>query len=393
MADALAPSEPPREEAHRLYRMDVSYFSGKLEAYLQYKEIPFRRVEATQTVLRRVILPNTGLMKVPVLHTPDGLWLQDTTPIVDFLERRHPEGAVLPPDPEQAFFARLLEDYADEWLWRPALHYRWSFDPDRRILGERIAREVVDLPLPWRLRARAVARRQRRVYVRGDGVRPATREHVEGIYLDTLRRLEDVLVERPFLLGERPCLADFGFFASMFRHFSLDPTPARIMRDVAPRVYAWVARLWAARWPEHKADWPVGIPAAWGPILDDVATGYLPYLFANAVAWAEGQRRFDWEVQGVRYRATPVVQYRVWCRERLQDHYAALPEDGQRRVRARLEMLGAFAPLFAGGRIPSRLHDDGEPPVCRRADPRRLGRLAGWRGSTTWNRPGAFAGR
>ena len=29
-----------------------------------------------------------------------------------------------------AFFCRLLEDYADEGLWRPALYYRWAFAKD-----------------------------------------------------------------------------------------------------------------------------------------------------------------------------------------------------------------------------------------------------------------------
>ena len=34
-----------RNPGYRVYLMDVSYFSGKLEAYLRYKEIPFERVE------------------------------------------------------------------------------------------------------------------------------------------------------------------------------------------------------------------------------------------------------------------------------------------------------------------------------------------------------------
>jgi len=378
-------------EAYDLYGMDVSYFTGKLEAYLRYKAIPYRRIEARTRVMQKVLAPNAGIAKVPVLHAPTGEWLQDTTPIIDWLEARHPEGSVIPHDPEQAFFCRLVEDYADEWMWRPALHYRWSYRADARALGGRIAREVADVPLPAWAKARIVALRQRREYVRGDGVRAETRAHVEGIYLDTLRRLEELLSHQPFLLGDRPSLADFGFFGSMFRHFSLDPTPGRIMRDTAPRVFGWVARLWASRWDEVKGDWPVAgaIPDAWGPILDDVGTGYLPYLHANAVAWTQGKKRFDWSVQGVRYRQTPVVRYRVWCRERLQQHFDALPEEAKARVRARLEAHAAWAPLWQDGTIASRLHDGGTPPVCRRPDPKQRARLAR-RGSTSWNLPGTF---
>jgi glutathione S-transferase len=366
--------------------MDVSYFSGKLEAYLRYKEIPFRPIEATMATLRREVAPHSEVVKVPVVRTPQGEWLQDTTPVIELLETRHPEGRVFPGDPEQAFFARLLEDYADEWLWRPALHYRWSFEPDASLLGGRIARELVDdVPAPAWLRTRMVRRRQYAIYVRGDGVTAETRAHVESIYRSTLDRLEAVLAERPFLLGGRPCLADFGFFASMFRHFALDPTPSRIMRERSPRTWAWVARLWAARRSEMRDPWaPDGtLPDAWRPLLEDAATGYLPYLHANAVAWREGRRRFDWAVQGTRYRGTPVVQYRVWCRERLQQHFDALPPETRARVEARLRDLGGWEPLQADGRIPSRLHEGGEPPFCR-PPARPPGRFAG---TTAWNLP------
>jgi len=156
-AEAVDNAEAP----YSVYRLDVSYFSGKLEAYLQYKEIPFRRIEATNRVMREELIPNAGIAKVPIVRTPDGRWLQDSTPIIDFLDSRHLRGAVIPTDPEQAFFSRLLEDYADEWLWRPALHYRWSFRPDARLLGRRIAEDIVDdLPVPKALAARAIARRQ-----------------------------------------------------------------------------------------------------------------------------------------------------------------------------------------------------------------------------------------
>jgi len=373
-----------------VYRLDVSYFSGKLEAYLQYKEIPFRRIEATMSRLQHEVAPHSDVLKVPIVRTPRGEWLQDSTPIIELLEERHPEGRVLPDDPEQAFWTRLLEDYADEWLWRPALHYRWSFDDDRRLMGRRIAREMVDdVPLPLAVRGWIVRRRQHRMYVRGDGVTAETRAHVEGIYRKTLERLEAIFRQQPFLLGGRPCLADFGFFASMFRHFALDPTPARIMRERAPRTWAWVARLWAARHSELAEERPApgGVPEGWLPLLEDAATGYLPYLRDNAVAWREGRRRFDWSVQGVRYRQTPVVQYRVWCRERLQDHLEALPADAHALVEARLRALGGWEPLQAGGRIASRLHDAGPPPFCR-----GTGRSARrFTVTTAWNLPGARA--
>jgi len=336
--------------------MDVSYFSGKLEAYLRYKGIPYERVEVGWRRLETEIRAATGAAQVPALRFADGTWMTDSTPTIEWLERHAPRPAIVPADPLQAFFVRLLEDYADEWLWRPALHYRWSFAPDRRLLGERIAREVLyDVPGPVWVKAWVVRRRQQRRYVRNDGVTPETRPHVEHVYLDTLARLDAIFAVQPFLLGERPCLADFGFFASMFRHFALDPTPSRLMRERAPQVWAWVARLWAARADAvHGAFTAPGtLPAGWNALLDDVGTAYLPYLAENAAAWAAGASRFEHAVQGVTYRALRPHRYRVWCRERLQHAFDSLPAAVQAPVEERLAAHGCWEPLWRHGRIAS----------------------------------------
>ena len=73
-----------------VYLADVSYFSGKMEAYLRYKEIPYERRLATSKMMREEVLPATGLMKVPVIRLPDGRWLKDTTPMIDWFESQQP---------------------------------------------------------------------------------------------------------------------------------------------------------------------------------------------------------------------------------------------------------------------------------------------------------------
>ena len=68
----------------------------------------------------------------------------------------------------ESFFSRLAEDYADEWMWRPAMHYRWNNAADRHLLSTRLAEEVLRLPLPLVLRRYWIAWRQTRLFVRGD---------------------------------------------------------------------------------------------------------------------------------------------------------------------------------------------------------------------------------
>jgi hypothetical protein len=59
-------------EFYRAYVLDVSYFSGKLEAYLRYEEIPFERVEPTWRQLQWKLLRHTGIARVPLVRTPEG---------------------------------------------------------------------------------------------------------------------------------------------------------------------------------------------------------------------------------------------------------------------------------------------------------------------------------
>ncbi|GAG27361.1 unnamed protein product, partial [marine sediment metagenome] len=229
----------------KLHGPEPSYFTGKLEAVIRFMELPYQRIAmAPMGDVARA----TGVAQVPGLLLADDRWLTDTTPIIAWLDQRYPDFAVIPRDPVVAFFSRLLEDYADEWLWRTAMHYRWDYplgaEHMSRVLVDEITRGV---KLPRFIKRHLVVSRQRALFTKGDGVSPATWNHVEKIYLDTLKHLEGILKTRPYLLGTRPSLVDFGFFGPSFRHFAQDPVSGRIMRETAPAVYEWTARVWNAR--------------------------------------------------------------------------------------------------------------------------------------------------
>ena len=331
----------------RVYGSELSYYTGKLEAYLRYKRIPHERIAMTTRHFRVTVPRATGAAQMPAVALPDGRWMTDTTPIIDWCETEWPEPPVLPADPVQAFVSRLLEDYADEWLWRPAMHYRWSYDADARRASAHLAAEVLaDVPAPRWVRRVGIRRRQYRRFVRDDGVTPHTRAQVEGVYLRTLAHLDAIVSARPFLLGDVPTLADFGFFGSMFRHFASDPTPAAIMRERAPAVAAWVQRVWTARAGEAPGVLASGVPDDWGPLLDDIGASYLPYLCANAEAWKAGRRRFDVALDGATYERLPTSRYRVWCLERLRSHADGLPAPAREAGRAVLQRHACWEPLW-----------------------------------------------
>lgn len=323
---------------------ELSYFTGKLEAVIRYMELPYQRVDKGPM---GEMAATTGTAQVPGLKLADDRWMTDTTPITAWLDERYPEASVIPREPVTAFFSRLLEDYADEWLWRPAMHYRWDYAEGAALQSRVLANEVGrDIPLPGFVKRYLIRNRQRKYFTRGDGVTPETWDHVEKIYLDTLIHFDKILQTRPYLLGTRPSLADFGFFGPMFRHFAMDPTSARIMRETAPSVFEWVARMWNARKSVMSGELMEHVPDDWGPILDSIGSAYLPYLCANAEAWKAERSHFDVDIEGAPYRHIRTAPYRVWCLEELRRHFDVLSEPHQHEVRDRLEAHGCWVPMW-----------------------------------------------
>jgi len=331
-----------------LYGSTISYFTGKLEAALRYKEIDYR-LEPMRSRAQRGLIPRaTGVFQMPALQLGDGRWLTDSTLILQWLDQAYPQYPLLPQDPVLRFVSLLLEDYADEWLWRPAMHYRWHYAPDAAGLSRHISQELLsDMPGPLWLKQFFVRQRQRRLFTVGDGVSADTQAHVEGIYLNTLAALEAMFANRPFMLGARPTLVDIGFFGPMFRHFSQDPTAAALMQERAPHTQAWVARIWASRGSQLEGDLAPILPQDFAPLLRDAGQAYLPFLIANAQAVALGHKRFDVTLQGCAYRQVRTSRYRLLCLEMLQHHFAAASASQRVDLDAILADSGISAALRA----------------------------------------------
>jgi hypothetical protein len=118
----------------------------------------------------------------------------------------------------------------------------------------------------------------------------------------------------------------------MFRHFFSDPTPAKLMRERAPRTLAWVTRLWALT-PSQFADRPAieSVPEAVTGLLKLSTTSHLPYYAANAKAVAEGLHDVTFMDFGATF-TVPASPYRAWCLSELQSEFSALSPEHQSDV-------------------------------------------------------------
>lgn len=348
-----------------VYGSKISYFTGKLEGYLRYKEIPYQFRSMTTEYFNRIVPEKTGAQQMPAVEFADGRWATDTTPLIEWFEEQHADSPVVPADPVQAFICYLIEDYADEWLWRPAMHFRWSYLRDRQLLSTCIVDELFqEVKGPVWLKRRMISRRQKSNFVDKDGVTASTREHVQQAYLSVLEILETIFRDRPFIFGERPTLADFGMFGPMFRHFSQDPTPAEIMRETAPAVFEWVARLWNAKSSQLDGELVSELPADILPLLEELGATHLHNLAANAAAWREGASQYEVTVQGTHYQGLPVSRYRVWCLERLQQRFDALPADAKTTLQTLLEQQRCWEPLWRERETVSNYDLDRQAPFA-----------------------------
>ncbi|MEQ9518150.1 MAG: glutathione S-transferase family protein [Parvibaculum sp.] len=319
----------------KVWGVSVSYYTGKLEAYLRYKGIPYEMDHpfADQARIRGL----AGAVQVPMVERDDGRWMSDSTPIIQHFENEFPEKPVLPSDPVVRFIALLIEDYADEWLWRSAMHYRWSYEHDRELLSRILADEVTThVRLPRFVRRYMVKTRQRTRFVINDGVTDDTREHVEAGFFNAMRAMQSMLQARPYLLGNTPSIADIGLMGPMLRHFGQDPTPAAIMRNNWPDIAEWVARVWNAHATAPDTSMLNTIPDDAAPLLKEIAETHMVQQKENALAFRNGQSHFEMAVQGCHYKKLPVSRYRVYCLERLREHFQALNHEQQGKVKSLL---------------------------------------------------------
>lgn len=366
----------PTNADFKFYTMDLSYFCGKLEMYFRYKKINFERIEPTARELDTILRANTGNEQVPQVYdvrasTPnERRWLRDTTPIIEYLEKdtqiSRTSKRVLPDCPVQTFFQFLVEDYADEFLWRPAMFWRWEPQFDRMIMGHRFTWEFARQPqdrywmIPSWLNPYVCSFRQWVQSSFGEGCdTQAKKDVIKEQYLELLNVLQTILDKQPYLFGNHPTLVDFGFSGPFFRHFFSDFTPRKVMQLEAPAVHEWVARLWncnSDRLPEEANFPPAGeLPANWDTLLQ-LLPDFLAYHHLNAKAYRDGKPDFEWTYKSETC-VVPMVPYRAYCRMTLQKRFTDLDAESQDKVKAILQKYGCWDLLWEDGSIEV-------PPEC-----------------------------
>ena len=224
-----------------LYSTPHSLYSGRARAYLIKRSIPFEERYITHSSFTE-IKPIAKLPTIPILVTPTGEVIRDGAAIIDYFESTL--GRLFRPvSPLQDIISSLFDVIGSEGLRRPAMHYRWNFPEDNDDFLFYHFFSLFRPDYPDREQKTISVMEMLRTTTKMRGVTAKTKDLVETLYIELLDVLNSHFQYAPYLLGESPCIGDFGLLAPLYGHLARDPHPAALMKKRAPRVYRWVERM------------------------------------------------------------------------------------------------------------------------------------------------------
>ena len=314
-----------------------SPYTRKMLSLMRYREIPFRIHWTTGEVPEGFPKPKVRLLPTYFLPGKDGELeaVTDSTPLIRRFEKDYEGRSVIPDNPVLSFLGDLIEDYADEWLTKAMFHYRWAHEADYKNAGPLLiywGSSVIDDETAQGLSDHFTKRQIDRLYVVGSN--ETTAPIIEAAYARFVVILDRLLAQKGYVLGARPSSADFAIFGQMTQLGIIEPTSAKITRDISARVRAWLDRMEdLSGFSSKEDDWfdVATIKEALGPLLSEIGRTYTPVMLANAKAVMAGEKTFETSVDGAPW-TQPTFKYQAKTLGWIREAYFDLKFKDQKRV-------------------------------------------------------------
>ncbi|MEM9200458.1 MAG: glutathione S-transferase N-terminal domain-containing protein [Actinomycetota bacterium] len=254
-----------------------SYFTRKVTGYLDFTDRPYR-LEPCPPNLHPEAEAAGWTGGIPVVTDPTGEFMWDSTTIIEHLDiRTDPARHVLPDDPTLRFLVYLLDDFSDEWFYRPAVGSRWNDAANTEAAGWQITEElstIIGLP-GGLMRPNIVATMKGNCPKLGvvDGSIDAWMDEVVRPWFDAL----EGHLGSGYLFGDRPSLADFAVYGANVAHFVGDPVCRDLVDEHSPAAVEHTHRL---TMPQRQVfgDWTESTPDSLIPVLAEMGRHYLPWV-------------------------------------------------------------------------------------------------------------------
>jgi glutathione S-transferase len=234
------PSKDIAGDKYILWGASWSLYTAKVRPYLIKKGIDYVEINPSHPEYFERILPTVGHFTVPVLESPDGDIIADSTEIMEYLEPIFPNPPMLPGNKSLAALAYLIHSFGSEGLTKSAMHLRWNTTFENRIwIREDFGRT---LPTPEATNEFAVAMR---AFLPILGI---TLDHETDVALDqSIGGLYETLnahfLKYPYILGGVPSLADYGLMGALYAHHCRDLFAGQRFKKMAPAVFRWTETM------------------------------------------------------------------------------------------------------------------------------------------------------
>ena len=291
---------------YTLIGSEMSFFTRKLEAQLRCQQIPWHYLFKTEQ-RKAELEAKVGTHFIPLLMTPDKWLLHDTIAIGPMLSDRFRERTVVPGTPLQRACCYILEDAFNHWLGRVCVHSRWCYPDNVAWVGLRFGANMmldrsIDQPFSdaemeqlapiGPLMYEGFGKNVCEV----NGVGPDQAAAVQGDFKNMLAALALHFADNDFLLGDRPCLADFALAGASKAHFVCDPEPQSWLGEHRDMLHQYTARCFGD-WQDALAPWPVDdqVPHTLSAVLDYLQGSYYQSATANIAAGLAGEKYYEYD--------------------------------------------------------------------------------------------------
>lgn len=209
-----------------LHHYPMSPFAEKARLILGFKGLAWQSVYIPSVMPKPDVVALTGgYRRTPLLQIGADIWC-DTALIATVLEHLQPEPVLFPEHLKG--IARIVAQWADGELFWAAMGYTLSPKGAAALFASQPPEA-----------AQAFAADRSAMSAGMTRLRPGD---ATSAYRSHLRRLAHMLHEQPFLLGEKPCIADFAAYHPLWFTRVVNPSMAGIL-DATPGVLAWMDRM------------------------------------------------------------------------------------------------------------------------------------------------------
>lgn len=315
---------PQDAAGFRLMGLEPSPYTMKVRSFLRFKGITFEWVSRNLKA-EKEYQAHAKVQLIPLLFFPDGETMQDSTPILERLDKDFPEPAMQPDDPALWFLSCLFEEFGDEWCNKLMFFQRWFYPADAKSTGNRLARERfggewwsgIARPIAARMMVRRMV--PRLVYSGGNATNiPQLKESFENL----VALLEAHLRTRHYLLGARPCFGDFGLWCNLHQAWT-DPTANAYLEAHAPTLVAYIKRMLN---PSVDGDFETleALRPTLTPILEqEMATRFLPWMATNHRAFETGANETSLQMNGQLFQQK-TFKYQAMTLDELRRKFATV---------------------------------------------------------------------